>query len=186
MNGSYKFKEKYTPQFMPGDTVWAVQGPKPKPEETKVNGVECVLFEELLCVGYRLPLFYFVGEDGLGEYWPIYKVFGSQEEAERICQWTEVDDITDEEWQQAIGDREDESHYDSELGPCCANISAIRDLLYQCWKHKGLPLRDIEHIKINLLSGHQETLEDPSPILKKIWESLHLEQVEVSLEEDED
>jgi len=181
MDEAYSFCEKGAPEHMPGDTVWPIQGPRPIARPACVNGVECVLVHEgriprLIAVGYRLDAIYWDGT-----FWPRHAVHASKGEAERLCRWTEVNGVTDEEWQRALGSREDNSHYNSELVPCCSWISDVRDILYQCREHHGLPLRDIEIVKENILTSHPEMLDclDDMPALKKILNKLKLEDVEV-------
>lgn len=45
----------------------------------------------------------------------------------------------------------------SELTPCCANISDVRDLLFKCWQQGGLYQLDRDTIGV-LLAGHESPL----------------------------
>jgi hypothetical protein len=104
----------------------------------------------------------------------------SEKEAKRWSKFVEVD-IPDKVWSLAIGKREtteemikslvDDNYVppkynieDSELGVCCSNISAIRDILTKCWENKGLTGWEIEYLQ-DLMNIHEPS-ENTSNLLK--------------------
>lgn len=107
-------------------------------------------------------------------YYGEEEIYPSKDEAERLTRKVSVQ-FSDEEWREAIGlaPGDDRSNYDEEadLGPCCAHISAIRDLLFDCAENKGLIVRDVERLQA-LLDGHEPATKSMCPTLYKILDAI--------------
>ena len=90
--------------------------------------------------------------------------------------WFPVDGISDDEWRAALGDREvphDEPYSIDrcELGVCCAVISAIRDLLYQCQEQGGLFAGDVQRLR-SLCRQHEGGTWQSKPVLARVFNQL--------------
>ena len=132
------------PRFKLDDKAWGVgRGSIPRPQEVRIEAIRWVQIDEgLVHVGYMGNRFNLGAPDM--RFWDDYELFTDKAEADRLCERVEID-VEFVDWQKMIGDREDESHYDSELGTCCANISAVRDILIQLREDDGrICVRDIE------------------------------------------
>jgi len=119
------------------------------------------------------------------DYAPIYRIYKSKEEAEDEASFITVA-FEDEVWLKAIGRRasfnyetldyedipEDEDIENSELHPCCANISSARDLLTKAWKLGGLIKRDVRILKSLLSSDIDDKIIKEMPNLKMILDAL--------------
>ncbi len=97
-------------------------------------------------------------------------------------------ELTDAEWLAAIGpeDRnfEDEEgeEIEVELQKCCAQISNIRDILFECKENGGLMTRDVRRLQ-KALNNHEPSTSD-NPILNKIFALLGVKWEEVKDGED--
>lgn len=131
---------------------------------------------------YQLSLIN-LSRDGVSNGWKANEFFLSYEEAKtNAVEYNIV--ATPEEWFRSIGlngsEDEDRTQYDDEceLAPCCANISAIRDILYDVCltgKINGVTRNSI----IQLMEGH-EPMTNSYPNLTKI-----LSQMKVTWIDDE-
>ena len=131
------------PHFRIGDTAWGVsRGSIPRVQEVQINGVRWVELDAgFVHTGYKGSAFNFSAPN-LDD-WEDHELYENRDEAEKLCARTEID-VESIDWQKMIGDREDESHYDSELGVCCADISGSRDIIIASRKDKAICTRDIE------------------------------------------
>jgi hypothetical protein len=98
--------------------------------------------------------------------WPLSEVYSTRDAAQKAAVWHSVVGISDEEWPQALGDREDDASLDTcDLYRCCANIAHVREVLYTCRKDSGLKERDLAALKVNYLGCRgpltQEELKTP-------------------------
>ena len=89
-----------------------------------------------------------------------------------------VTDITDADWLVALGDRsvahDHPTHIGrSELGVCCAVISSIRDLLYQCQEQGGLFQADVRSLR-QLCRTHERGTWSAEPVLSRVAAALGL------------
>ena len=104
--------------------------------------------------------------------------YEDQRKAQEASKFLEV--ILDEEaWRSAVGDREvqdENSPYsleNSNLPPCCANISEARDILLYCKRNGGLIVHDRDEMAGYLFEGHDFEYGAQSPI-GKIFEQLQV------------
>lgn len=132
------------PRFKIGDRAWGVgRGSLPRLEEVTIQAIRWVQINEgLVHVGYTGNRFNFDAPDM--SFWGDNELFTNKSKAEKLCKRIEID-VESVDWQKMIGDRGDDSHYDSELGTCCSNISAARDILIQLREDGGkICVRDID------------------------------------------
>jgi hypothetical protein len=110
-------------------------------------------------------------------YWGEDEIYPSRDEAERLTTKVPVK-FSQDDWMAAIGlnSKSDRIHYDeeAELGPCCANISEIRDMLYKCCKDGGLITRDVEALQ-RMLDNHEPATKSMCPTLYKILKKIGVE-----------
>ncbi len=129
---------------------------------------------QLVCTGYRLSAWNF---ERMDDVFPRNEVYVTEAEAQELAQWNAVTDISEEEWQRAVGDRDDKDIdiEECELSRCCAIVSSIRDLLLECKKYKGLIERDRRKLR-TLLGQHEHPAPQGQrpPILDKILGRLNL------------
>jgi hypothetical protein len=134
--------------------------------EEKGSRVTCAVVQR-----YALDRFSFKAADG---YFDEMEIYPSKEEAERLTRKVAVE-FSDEDWRDAIGlaPGDDRASYDeeAELGPCCANISEIRDMLFECAENKGLIVRDVERLQA-MLDGHESATKSMCPTLYKILDAI--------------
>lgn len=168
----------------------------------------------LICRGYRLQCYNFDAADG--ETYLPYELYDSLEEVKKDCRWFPVE-LSDNEWMALAGARDpseryrevenfeknqDEKHRpwihhiiaepvdieESEIGVCCAGISAARDLLIKCSQHGGLIYRDVRNLVGAFHgNGHGDMIferGDGLPILQKVMTQLPLDEVRKELEDD--
>lgn len=121
--------------------------------------------------------------DDRNSLWPEADLYPDQESAMWNSFFYKVE-LTEEEWLTAIGpddrnfeDEEDEE-LDVELQKCCAQISTIRDILFECRGNGGLTRAGVRRLQ-RALDNHEPSTSD-NPILSKIfallgvkWEEVH-------------
>jgi hypothetical protein len=148
--------------------------------EDEIKGYYCTLFQQdgkmmLVPTDYRLGLINL--SRGLDDGWKRDEFFLSYEEAKAAAVEYQIE-ATDEEWFKAIGldnnEHSDRLDYDEEceLGPCCAIISGIRNILYQACetgKMDGVTRTAL----ISQLNAHEPPSE-LTPNLDKILAQLHI------------
>jgi hypothetical protein len=151
------------PKFNLGDVVWVIQGNNVNRcvLGSKVYSIKLELFiakqgepPVLVCTGYQLGVMNFDVLDAISSSYPHDKVYSTKEEAETLAKWHPVENISLEEWERAIGNRENDDSLDTcELSRCCAIISDIRDILLDCKENQGLIERDLLKLS-DLLKSH--------------------------------
>ncbi len=165
--------EGFGPQLEIGAKVFFLIGGKREYVEDHIDSVGFKSIpEEDGC--HRLAVTHYYLSNYSGLHGPISpaRIADNEDIAKQLMKFTTVQ-ITEEQWELAIGDREKETHYeDCELQSCCANISRIRDLLLLCKKQKGMNASDIEELK-ETISDHEK----PSPMvaLNSILQQLGVE-----------
>lgn len=88
--------------------------------------------------------------------------------------WINVD-LSNEIYEACIGDRENNTHFESELGTCCSNLSYVRDLILFIKENKGCCIKYIKDIAYILTTSHPEFLSNDSPEnLKKLFKALDI------------
>ena len=106
---------------------------------------------------------------------PFWRCFRTEEAAEQASKFIKVEGISEEEWELAIGHRDDDPMKDTleecELQACCGMISNIRDVLIRCKKYSGLVKLDIDYLQ-ELYDNHKHGLVVDSVTLNKILEQL--------------
>ena len=180
----FSFHEEHHPSFEIGQKVFIVLGPD-KYISTHVRSINCILGPSgsVNCMLYipkyefsniLFPNEYFDESEelvGVGE----YRIFTKESEAKDRSLFINID-IDKVEWDEAVGDRENEETIEEcELSPCCSQISEIRDILLKCKKYGGLTRLEIENaewIEKVLLEHNQD--KERSPLLYKILEQLGL------------
>lgn len=163
------------PQFTLGQKIWYINCRK-EVDEDQIQAINFKLLrhegkDQLFCVGYDLQT---INIDAPGFPFMPYDLCETKELADQLAVWHPITDMADEQWEAAIGDREKETAEDSELGICCADISAIRDLLITCRLDGGLMERDVQMISC-LIAGHDHnvtTNPEEFPNLQKIFTQL--------------
>ena len=168
----------FVPGFTNGQEVWFITSRR----EVESDQVRSVFFksmrsdgqEKLLCTGYQLSM---TNPDAVDEEtFSPRDLYKTKAVAQQLAVWHSVEGIREDEWLQAIGDREEETIEDYELGICCTGLSDVRDLLTQCQQDGGLIERDCRRITALLKgSGHSDKLDItdcPKPILIRIFEQL--------------
>lgn len=177
---SYEVHPEFTPKFKIGEKVWCINVGR-RVESTEVLSIRFELFNEqgkelLVCRGYNLRMLNLNTEDEHRnlDCWPAKEVYATEHEAKVLAKLHAVEDVSEEDWTKAIGNPDDEESFEkSELTPCCAEISNLRDLLMKCRKNKGLIERDMITLRRFCLKGsHMPT--NPIPTLKKILEKLDI------------
>lgn len=151
--------------FEPGAVVWIIR--QRKVIATSVTSVrfEAVKTNEpgenrftLMATDYRLLE---INPERDDWYFPLYEVYATKRVAVEQARWISSKAIPNKVWEAAIGSREAYEAYtggereiskECELQPCCADISALRDLLHRAWRHKGLIHRDV--VILSRLAGH--------------------------------
>lgn len=82
---------------------------------------------------------------------------------------------------------------DCELGPCCENVSTVRDLLMKASLHNGLIQRDVDDMFNNLYGcsgtswftpSREDTGDYPTPVWNKVLAQLPAEEILKALEEE--
>ena len=168
-----------TPVYLPRPQFNTVQ-------EDKISGYYCVLLEDegqlkLTPTDYRLSTLN-VGRGELTDKWKRDEFFLSYDEAMSMAVEYEVV-ATSDEWFKAIGlsgggqDNRYDITDDCELPICCANISDIRDLLYNVCvsgKINGVTKRNL----IALLNSHEPPVN--KPVLDKILAQLNINWTPIS------
>lgn len=82
-------------------------------------------------------------------------MYATEAQAMELAQWHPVSNLSEAEWEQAIGNREDDDSLEEcDLSCCCATISAIRDLLLKCQENYGLIEREVRTLR-QLLGEHE-------------------------------
>lgn len=181
--------------------------PRPPEKPYPILGYDCILLDDgLVCTSYKISLFnirpvrpdfrwfqeewlseqdceelrrIFTALDGrMDTAWQRRELFLDKDEAAAACAKKEVSGITDDEWMAMIGSREDSSYCESELAPCCAAISEVRDLLYSCWADGAICARDVRCIESYIRdSGHECLIDEPEdfPLLAKVFKQVGIE-----------
>ena len=176
------------PQFSLGQKIWYINCRK-EVDEDQIRAIDFKLVrhegkDQLFCVGYDLQT---VNIDAPGLPFMPYDLYETKELADQLAVWHPITNMTDEQWEAAIGDREKGTAEDSELGICCADISEIRDLLITCRQDGGLMERDVQIIS-SLINNHDHdvvTTSEKCPNLQKILTQLNVN-VKPESEEDKD
>jgi hypothetical protein len=147
----------------------------------------------LVCTGYRLQRYNFNACDG--ETYAPDELYDSIKTVKEDCRWYPVE-LSDDDWAKLTGKREQPEGYaapeedrpwihrvdselevsieDSEIGVCCAGISAARDLLIACSRHGGMIFRDVRRLVAAFDgSGHgdmlfEDKLAETLPILHAV------------------
>jgi hypothetical protein len=150
-----KVDPEYAPRFGVNDTVWIIAAGKACKDEVNAINFEYAQNQArelvLFCTGYRLS--HINGATNNGYYRP-FEIYSSEAEAHELATWHAVT-MTQKEWVRAIGSRQNEKSIDRcELAPCCANVSAIRDMLLRCQRDGGLMERDRQKLG-HLLDEHE-------------------------------
>ena len=165
-----------------GTKVFIPRPPIKGVHEDVVLGYHCNLVEDeagkllILPTDYRLSILN-IGSDSLSDGWRRNEFFLSYEEAKANAVEYLVQ-ASPEEWSKAIGLTgevgEDRIAYNDgcELTPCCGNISAIRDILYDICK-TGKVTGVEKTTLIDALNNHEPP--DTKPILDKILAQLNIE-----------
>jgi len=167
-------------QFELGQKVFVVGGPADI-IESEVTAFQGLIFKDegrdsdhILCIPKAVRLCTWVLNDYFQDmnpdYVPLKYITADHEEATRWAMKWPVH-LTPDEWYHAIGDRDNIDIEDCELGICCADISAIRDILIQCKEKDGITGWEREWLQ-GLLRSH--TLE-VGPVLREIFLTLELE-----------
>jgi hypothetical protein len=176
----YNIKFDTTPDFMPDTEAYAICGPD-KYEKVEISALYCWVAPhqgEWLAAPIKVRINKFIMSsyfkdkaDDIGRM-SLNRLVKTEEEAKRLTQFHKVE-LTDEQWYQAIGDRdEDESLEDCELSDCCSTISEIRTLLITCKENKGLIVWETEILQ-SLLSDHSSY--EQTQILDKIFKQLDVD-----------
>jgi len=157
------------PRFKVGDKAWGVsRGELPILEEITIVGIRWIEVDTgMVHVGYMGNLFNFNAVDP--RFWDDDELITDKSEAERLCRRTEID-VESIHWQKMIGSRDDQSHCDSELGTCCANISAARDLMLEAKENGAICERDILLIEryITGCAGYEFFKPKPKPYRREL------------------
>lgn len=146
--------------FEPESIVWIVHC-----REVRKTSVSAVRFEMcredasegqqfiLLLTGYRLPQFNHETEDC---YFRPYEVYATREAAEEQARWYPAESISEADWKAALGssniyrngDRWMQVFPDGcELSQGGDRVFAIRHILCEGWKRKGLIYRDVATLR---------------------------------------
>ena len=174
------------PQFSLGQKIWYINCRK-EVDEDQIRAIDFKLVrhegkDQLFCVGYDLQT---VNIDAPGLPFMPYDLYETKELADQLAVWHPITNMTDEQWEAAIGDREKETTEESELSECCSRIARVRDLLITCRQDGGLLERDVRVIS-NLITGDDHnivTTPEKFPNLQKICAQLN---VNVKPENEED
>jgi hypothetical protein len=112
------------------------------------------IVEKLITLGYTTsPLTYNQLASPFYEY--EENLFASEKIAKKYAKWQEVK-LPQSVYKKALGIDSNDNRIDiqdSELGTCCSDISAIRDLLIQCKKSQGLCKYDCNLLQ-KLINNH--------------------------------
>jgi hypothetical protein len=184
-------EKSYVPPLRPGDRAWVIVG-----KSVQEITVQSLVFQTVCsCTEISGPSMIFTGyladvqDESARDYsFKPHGLYSSRDEAEAAARWYPIE-LTREEWLRAIGDRDDGDTVDcSELPMCCANVSAIRDLLTEAWAAGGLNARDrtnLEHLLVITYGcGPYPGQEDKPPVIfNRLLEQLGLDKpTERSLE----
>lgn len=162
-----------TKVFLPRAALHSVQ-------EDEITGYSCIMSDiegklTIFPTDYRLHTCN-VSRDSLAPEWKRNEFFLSYEEALTMAKEYHVV-AAKELWLTAIGldgsEDEERIHYDDkcELESCCANISAIRDVLYEACVEGKIDAVTRASLK-ELLNSHEPP--SPKPVLDKILAQLNL------------
>lgn len=142
--------------FEPESIVWIVHCREV--QKTSVSAVRFEMCREdapggqrfvLLLTGYRLPQFNHETEDW---YFRPFEVYATCEAAEEQARWHSAETVSEADWKTALGsyniyrggDRRMQFFPDGcELGQGGDRVFAIRHILCEAWKRKGLIYRDV-------------------------------------------
>jgi hypothetical protein len=98
------------------------------------------------------------------------EVYKTEAEAQELAVWHPVVRVSKKTWLKAVGTRERQRSIDeSELFPCCTNISHVRDILLKCQRQKGLIERDVCELCELLGQYHPEMISTGN---KNLWRIL--------------
>jgi len=185
--------DKVNPKFDLGETVFAILGPDNycqgqvtayRSWVTKDKDKILVIPTEARLSTFTLSdYFKDIEQDAV----PFRYLTDDEEQAKN---WSGVIpvDCSDEDWFKAIGKRPDiekmiakdkysydleDSLEDSELGVCCANISAVRDMLIKCRDNKGLIGWEVERLQGLCRNSYHDFPED-APTLTNILKQLNV------------
>ena len=167
-----KVNPEYEPEFQVGSRVWVISG-----KRVFDHIVMGILFEFfgptglLCCTGYLLDTLNL--DEERDEFYPS-EVYSTEEIAKEFAVWHPVE-LSTTEWELALGVRENESTLDGcELARCCANVSAIRDILIVCQTAGGLLERDVRKFRF-LMAQHEYPMPDGNrpvhfdKIVEQLW-----------------
>jgi hypothetical protein len=199
---SISWHPDFAPQLSIGDTFWFILSDCPSSPDsiiyrsTTVTAIRSVVYNSedgwdlpsdwnekchLVCKGYEgleCPIHNW--SKGIDHYL-IKDIYLTEQAAKNHAQWTPIN-IGDYDWQAMIGDRDDDSHGDSELGVCCANLSGVRDELIRCRKQGGLIRRDLDYLAV-CTSTHENLFEgDFSENIDKIMRDLNIKEIKAELD----
>lgn len=168
-----EYEPDYAPKFQIGQIVYFISETGYYQDTIRSIILESVPGEDgnyrLACIGYTLSKYPLFGDE-TGVTRP-QQLISDEEEVKHLTNFTPVV-LTAQEWQTAIGEQEDESDEDSELGVCCEVIDEVRDILLGIKKNHGLIERDRLILK-NHATNHPIEPESGS-VLSKIWTQLRL------------
>lgn len=101
-------------------------------------------------------------------------VFSTAKEAVTASKWTPIK-FSDDEWLRLIGDRDiEDSIEEAELSPCCAEISDIRDMLFNVKRRKGVMEIDREML-INSIKNHGDFKVSQDSLLANLLKQLNFD-----------
>ncbi len=177
--------EELLKKFKTGTVVYLLIGPN-EYQKTQVSKIEAFLIDseqDGFChvIPQRVQIQHMVFHyDYFKEYENCFEtscfyrnmLFFTEDEVKTASEFVKVSNISDEDWDKAVGNREtDEDFEECELQSCCSVISDIRDLFLKCRKFSGLIRFDIK--RLSILLDHHES-EEEHVILKKILDQLGL------------
>ena len=174
--------DEQTPAFEVAATVWVVQE-RERVQEARVLASCFELVNDrskmvLIHTGYCLNVYKKHPKELYGtrfsrHFFP-YEVFSTKEAVEELAKWRPVI-ATKDQWKKAIGGIRGGGVEHCEMGPCCADIGVIRELLLSCQQEGGLMEREVRKLK-HLYETHPIVV--PTPNLDLILDQLNIKKPE--------
>ncbi len=169
-------------KFRPNDKLWAIS-PQGKVYDVRITHVNARIFDDekgLVCylVDYEGNTFNHSCE-GVSFSFKQHELYRNKGVATRNAKFTPII-FTDDEWYTAIGLKKGVKRIyyneDCDLGPCCGQISDIRDALDVVRKNGGVTARGRRELQ-SLLNGHEPVtsaikLFDILKTIGVVWEDI--------------